>query len=79
MSNDPHNRQKHLQKDEEDEEDPVEKMLEKVGCAQEHYAVQECMSETRDWRQCQTQVKEFRNCIAKSQKDLKTVQPREEK
>lgn len=68
MSNDPHNRSKHLQKDEDDEEeDLVEKMLEKVGCAQEHYAVQECMSETRDWRQCQTHLKAFRQCIAKGQ------------
>ena len=68
MSNDPHSRAKHLQKDEDDEEeDLVEKMLEKVGCAQEHYAVQECMSETRDWRQCQTHVKAFRQCIAKGQ------------
>ena len=67
MSNDPHNRQKHLEKNEDDEEDLVEKMLEKVGCAQEHYAVQECMSETRDWRQCQTHVKAFRQCIAKGQ------------
>ena len=72
MSNDPHNRQKHLQKDEDDEEDLVEKMLEKVGCAQEHYAVQECMFETKDWRQCQTHVKAFRQCIAKGQAQKST-------
>ena len=73
MSSDPHNRQKHLEKDDTDEEDPVEKMLEKAGCLQKHYAVQECMAETRDWRQCQNQVKEFRECIAKSQQNSKNL------
>ncbi len=66
--NDPHNRQKHLNANEEDdEEDHVVKMLEKAGCLKEHYTVQECMAETKDWRQCQTHVKTFRECIAKSQ------------
>lgn len=64
---DPHNRTKHLQQDDDEEEDPVIKMLEKAGCAQAHYAVQECMAETRDWRKCQDQVKTFKDCIAKNQ------------
>ena len=67
MSGDPHNRTKHLEKSNDDEEeDPVEKMLDKAGCAKEHYAVQECMAETKDWRKCQDHVKKFSECIRKS-------------
>lgn len=65
-TDDPHNRKK--RPTEEDEEDPVEQMLEKAGCAKEHYAVQECMADTKDWRKCQDQVKKFKECIAKNKK-----------
>ena len=70
MSADPHNRMKHKEKseDDDDEEDHVEKMLKKAGCAKEHYAVQECMAETKDWRQCQEHVKTFQKCIENSRK-----------
>ena len=39
-----------------------------VGCLQQHYDVQECMGEHRDWRLCQDQVKVFKECISKSAK-----------
>ena len=70
MSNDPHNRMKHTQKssEDDDDEDHVEKMLNKAGCIKEHYAVQECMAETKDWRQCQEHVQKFKQCIDNSRR-----------
>ena len=51
----PHNRSaKH---DDDDEDDPVDKMLKKAGCLEQHYKVQECMVEYSDWRQCKSVVK----------------------
>ena len=52
--------------DEEEEEDPVDTMLNKTGCSDQHYAVQECMFNHRDWRKCQNEVKLFRECMAKN-------------
>lgn len=69
-SSNPHNRIRPAEEDEDD--DPVEKMLKKSGCLDLHYAVQECISETKDWRKCQSQVTEFRKCIA-ANKDKATV------
>jgi len=56
----------HSTTDEEDLEDPVERMLKKTGCLEKHYSVQECIAETKDWRQCQKQVADFRACIENS-------------
>ena len=70
-SDDTHNRMKHKQKidsEEEDDEDHVDKMLRKAGCAEAHYKVQECMAETKDWRKCQDLVKAFKDCIDQSKK-----------
>ena len=50
--NDPHNRSKFP----EDEDDPVDKMLKKAGCAEQHFNIQACMVEHKDWRKCQTEV-----------------------
>lgn len=69
MASDPHNRLSHKEKShdaDDDDEDHVEKMLKKAGCAKEHYQVQECMAETKDWRKCQEHVKAFKACIDKS-------------
>ncbi|KAG5683141.1 hypothetical protein PVAND_012440 [Polypedilum vanderplanki] len=38
-------------------------MLQKTGCLDKHYKVQECIAETQDWRQCQNIVKEFKDCM----------------
>ncbi|XP_034539542.1 cytochrome c oxidase assembly factor 4 homolog, mitochondrial isoform X1 [Notolabrus celidotus] len=48
---------------EEDEDDPVDRMISRTGCADLHYAVQECMAEHQDWRACQSQVQTFKNCM----------------
>ena len=56
-SKDPHDRSARIQKhDDDDDEDPMDKMLKKAGCLEKHYEVQECMVEHKDWRQCQGQV-----------------------
>ncbi|XP_026225638.1 cytochrome c oxidase assembly factor 4 homolog, mitochondrial [Anabas testudineus] len=51
----------------DDENDPVEQMISRTGCAELHYAVQECMAEHQDWRACQNQVQSFKDCMMKSQ------------
>ncbi|ESO02752.1 hypothetical protein HELRODRAFT_128607, partial [Helobdella robusta] len=43
--------------------DPVIRMVEKTGCLERHYRVQECISEKQDWRQCQDEVKDFKKCM----------------
>ncbi|CAN9501143.1 unnamed protein product [Ophioblennius macclurei] len=56
---------------EEDEDDPVERMISRTGCAELHYGVQECMAEHQDWRACQKQVQTFRDCMSSFQKARK--------
>ncbi|GFN98919.1 coiled-coil-helix-coiled-coil-helix domain-containing protein 8 [Plakobranchus ocellatus] len=55
-------------KEDDDVEDPVETMINKTGCLQLHYAVQECMGEKQDWRLCQKEVTEFRKCMEQGMK-----------
>ncbi|AWO99823.1 putative cytochrome c oxidase assembly factor 4 -like mitochondrial-like [Scophthalmus maximus] len=47
----------------DDEDDPVEQMISRTGCAELHYTVQECMAEHQDWRVCQNQVQTFKDCM----------------
>ena len=54
VGKDPHKR---AAKHDDDEDDPVDKMLKKAGCLEKHYKVQECMVEHKDWRQCKAEVK----------------------
>jgi len=70
MSDDPHNRSRQVQKrdNDDDEEDPVDKMMEKIGCGEQHYQVQLCMMENKDWRKCQEPVKQFKLCVEASKK-----------
>jgi len=66
---DPHNRARHVNKEDDNEdEDPVDKMMEKIGCGEQHYQVQLCMMENKDWRKCQDQVKNFKDCVEASKK-----------
>ncbi|KAF6018299.1 hypothetical protein EB796_023385 [Bugula neritina] len=48
--------------------DPVESSLQRIGCLEKHWAVQECYADHKDWRKCQTEVKDFRDCVSKSKK-----------
>lgn len=52
----------------EDEDDPVDKMISKTGCAELHYGVQECMAEHQDWRKCRPEVQNFKDCMMAFQK-----------
>ncbi|XP_067389325.1 cytochrome c oxidase assembly factor 4 homolog, mitochondrial [Emydura macquarii macquarii] len=52
----------------DDEEDPLDQMILRTGCAAFHYAVQECMAEHQDWRKCQQQVQTFKECMKEHQK-----------
>ncbi|XP_062983373.1 cytochrome c oxidase assembly factor 4 homolog, mitochondrial [Elgaria multicarinata webbii] len=52
----------------EEEEDPFDQMIARTGCANLHYAVQECMGEHQDWRRCQQQVQSFKDCMREYQK-----------
>lgn len=61
-SDNPHNRRV-----ETDDSDPVDRMLEKAGCSEYHYKVQECMVDHGDWRKCKEQVQAFKKCIRDSQ------------
>jgi len=72
MSDDPHNRSRQVKKhDDDDEEDPVDKMMEKIGCGEQHYQVQLCMMENKDWRKCQEPVRQFKLCVEESKKKQK--------
>lgn len=68
-STDPHGRSRQRppglspEVDDEAEDDPVDRALRKAGCAEAHYAVQDCMVTHRDWRRCQDLVKAFKDCI----------------
>ncbi|XP_034461519.1 cytochrome c oxidase assembly factor 4 homolog, mitochondrial [Hippoglossus hippoglossus] len=62
----PHDRSRN-----DDEDDPVDRMISQTGCAELHYAVQECMAEHQDWRVCQSQVQTFKDCMMDFQKARK--------
>ncbi|XP_067888870.1 cytochrome c oxidase assembly factor 4 homolog, mitochondrial [Heterodontus francisci] len=53
--------------EEKDEEDPVDQMISRTGCASFHHAVQDCMAEHQDWRKCQQPVLDFKQCMAEYQ------------
>lgn len=63
----PHDRSR----SEEDEDDPVDGMISKTGCAELHYALQDCMAEHQDWRKCQTEVQKFKECMSTYQNSRK--------
>jgi len=64
----PHSRKLKEEKQEE-ELDLVDKLLQKSGCEEKHYKVQECMLEFQDWRKCQAPLKEFQACMFASAKN----------
>ncbi|KRZ21810.1 Neuropathy target esterase [Trichinella pseudospiralis] len=46
-----------------DDVDLFDKLLEKSGCAKQHYVLQECYAEHKDWRKCKKEIDEFRKCM----------------
>jgi len=57
----------------EEDDDPVEAMLRKAGCLEQHYSVQFCMADNKDWRKCQDVVKDFQTCINNSKAKGKNI------
>lgn len=51
-----------------EEKDAYEVALEKSGCSEFHYALQDCYSEHRDWRKCQKEMVEFKKCTDEQMK-----------
>jgi len=66
-SSNPHERKLQEQKAEE-ELDLVDKLLQKSGCEDAHYKVQECMVEHQDWRKCQQVLKDLQMCMNKNRR-----------
>ncbi|KRX22648.1 Neuropathy target esterase sws [Trichinella nelsoni] len=46
-----------------DDVDQFDKLLEKSGCAKEHYVLQECYAEHKDWRKCKKEIDALRKCM----------------
>ena len=45
------------------EEPDIDDMIEKSGCAETYFKLEECLGEhDRDWRQCQQEVKALQTC-----------------
>ncbi|XP_047903978.2 cytochrome c oxidase assembly factor 4 homolog, mitochondrial [Anser cygnoides] len=59
---------KEEEEEEEEGEDPVDAMIARTGCTAQHWALQECMAEQRDWRRCQPHVQALRHCMARWQR-----------
>ncbi|VDM56072.1 unnamed protein product [Angiostrongylus costaricensis] len=57
------------------EEDPVEVLIRRTGCWEQHIAVVDCMGEKGDWRQCQVQVQQFKECMKKTSLGSKERNP----
>ncbi|CAM4729606.1 unnamed protein product [Leuciscus chuanchicus] len=64
----PHNRSR---SEDENEDDPLDGMISRTGCAELHYALQDCMAEHQDWRKCQTEVQKFKECMTTYQNTRK--------
>lgn len=54
--------------EEEEEEDPFYTIIEKSGCSKYHYALQDCYTEKKDWRECKKEMEEFKQCNMAQQK-----------
>ena len=52
----------------EEEKDEYEERIEKSGCAEYHYALQDCYFEHNDWRKCRKEMEDFKKCVAEQNK-----------
>ncbi|NXH25854.1 COA4 factor, partial [Myiagra hebetior] len=53
--------------EEEEGEDPLDAMIARTGCLEQHRQLQECMAEKQDWRHCQAPLRAFGACMARRQ------------
>ena len=58
--------------DKEEEEDFYNVAIHQSGCADQHYALQDCYSERGDWRQCVLEMRQFKECMATQRKPNNT-------
>lgn len=56
MSSSSSGHEKHILTSQDDEPDEWDARIERGGCAQEHYKLQDCYMDTKDWRKCKDQV-----------------------
>ena len=52
------------------ERERVDSMLEKAGCLDLHYQVENCMVDHKDWRKCQDSLKKLKICIEDHHKSI---------
>ena len=62
------------EEEEEEEEDMFDKMVTKSGCAEEHFALQDCHFEHKDWRKCTEEMQKFKVCMKKQEQRKKQSQ-----
>ncbi|XP_013984874.1 cytochrome c oxidase assembly factor 4 homolog, mitochondrial-like [Salmo salar] len=58
-------------REDQDEEGPVDQMISRTSCMEQHYAVQEGMADHQDWMKFQSQVQTFKDCVMIFQKAWK--------
>jgi len=69
MSSKPSGHEKHVSQD--DEPDEWEQRIDRGGCSKEHYRLQDCYMETKDWRKCKDEVRTSNFCADGRWKHLK--------
>ena len=48
------------------EEDPFYSIIERTGCSDFHFQLQDCYDKNRDWKSCSVEMKEFKLCMDKN-------------
>ena len=46
-----------------EEEDPFYSVIEKTGCSQFHFKLQDCYDNNKDWKSCSVEMEEFKLCM----------------
>ena len=63
-------------REEEEEEDLFNVTIEQSGCAKQHYTLQDCFAEKRDWRKCATEMKQFKTCMDNQRREKLNKPPK---
>ena len=61
-----------LQNQTEEEQDVYETLINKSGCAEFHFALQDCYFEHNDWRKCKKEMELFKMCVNAQKSSSKT-------
>ena len=48
-----------------EEEDPFYSIIERTGCSQFHFSLQDCYDKHKNWKNCATEMKKFKDCMSK--------------